>query len=148
MSVLYIKVENGAPVGHPMLADTVRGLLETSTLNDAFAKQNGYFPFQNIDVPDTHDIKGSDGYELGVDEVVRPKLVIVELSLEEKRDRFIRPNRDRLLFLSDWTQMSDSPLSAAKKEEWAEYRQELRELPDTYPNAIQPEDIVWPTTPE
>jgi hypothetical protein len=39
--------------------------------------------------------------------------------------------RDRLLQSSDWTQMSDSPLTAEKKAEWAAYRAELRNLPNT-----------------
>lgn len=144
---LYIKVENGVPVDHPMLADNVRYLLATSTLTDAFAKQHGYYPFENIDVPLTHEIEGTEGYEICDDGIVRPKLKIREYTLEEKRDRFIRPNRDRLLYLSDWTQTLDSPLSSAKKEEWAAYRQELRDITATFPDATTPEDIIWPEPP-
>jgi hypothetical protein len=43
--------------------------------------------------------------------------------------------------------MMDSPLSTAKKEEWAAYRQELRDQPDTLPDATMPEDVVWPEPP-
>ena len=39
----------------------------------------------------------------------------------------VRYERNRLLKLSDWTQMPDSPLSAAKKAEWQTYRQALRD---------------------
>ena len=41
----------------------------------------------------------------------------------------MRQWRDILLIESDWTQMSDSPLSDSKKQEWATYRQALRDLP-------------------
>lgn len=39
-----------------------------------------------------------------------------------------RKERDRRLAASDWTQMADSPLDAATKLAWAEYRQQLRDL--------------------
>ena len=41
-----------------------------------------------------------------------------------------RNKRDRALIESDWTQLSTSPLSDAKKTEWEIYRQALRDLPD------------------
>jgi hypothetical protein len=147
MSTLYIKVEDEVPVGHPMLADTVRGLLETSTLLEGFAKENGYYPFENIDVPETYDVSSAEGYELCVDGVVRPKLTLRELSAEEKRTRFIRPNRDRLLAISDWTQIPDAPLTTEKKAEWAAYRQELRNLPATFSDAVYPNEVIWPESP-
>ena len=57
-----------------------------------------------------------------------------------------REQRDQLLRDSDWTQISDYALvSEEEKVLWAEYRQALRDLPETYPNS---EDIVWPTKPE
>lgn len=43
----------------------------------------------------------------------------------------VRAKRDRELAASDWTQMGDSPLSAAKKKLWAEHRAALRDLPNT-----------------
>jgi len=41
----------------------------------------------------------------------------------------LRKKRNTRLQESDWTQMPDSPLSDAKKTEWATYRQQLRDLP-------------------
>ena len=43
----------------------------------------------------------------------------------------LRQKRDLRLAGSDWTQMTDSPLSNSKKAEWATYRQALRDLPNT-----------------
>ena len=57
----------------------------------------------------------------------------------------IRRFRDALLAKSDWTQNNDSPLSDAKKQEWATYRQALRDVPQTH---TEPRDITWPTKPE
>ena len=42
----------------------------------------------------------------------------------------LRPERDRLLAASDWTQLNDSPLSEDKLAAWAAYRQDLRDLTD------------------
>jgi hypothetical protein len=44
--------------------------------------------------------------------------------------------------------MSDSPLSESKKQEWATYRQQLRDLPVSYTDDNEWSDIVWPTKPE
>jgi len=54
---------------------------------------------------------------------------------------YVRSHRSYLLSESDWTQLPDSPLTNAKKTEWATYRQQLRDLPAANP-------IVWPTAPE
>lgn len=37
--------------------------------------------------------------------------------------------RDGLLSKSDWTQMPDSPLSDAVKQQWTTWRQKLRDIP-------------------
>lgn len=44
----------------------------------------------------------------------------------------MRQWRDGLLAQSDWTQMPDSPLTDAKKQEWQDYRQSLRDFPATW----------------
>lgn len=55
----------------------------------------------------------------------------------------LRATRDTLLTHSDWTQLSDSPLSKQKKTEWKNYRQALRDLT----NLDDLTSIVWPTQP-
>lgn len=60
----------------------------------------------------------------------------------------LRLQRGQLISESDWTQFSDSPLTAEKKSEWAIYRQALRDIPATYSNATSIDDITWPTQPE
>lgn len=56
----------------------------------------------------------------------------------------IRQERNRLLAASDWTQMADSPLSTEEQEDWAIYRQALRDITDQE----DPDNIVWPIAPE
>lgn len=59
---------------------------------------------------------------------------------------YIRITRRNLLMLSDWTQGADSPLTEAKRTEWAAYRQALRDLPDTT-TATHIDQIEWPQQP-
>ena len=60
----------------------------------------------------------------------------------------LRLKRDALLTESDWTQVNDSPLSDVKKEEWATYRQELRDLPSSHQSTTNFDDVVFPTQPD
>lgn len=53
----------------------------------------------------------------------------------------IRNWRDTKLNESDWTQVIDSPVDV---EAWGEYRQLLRDLPDS---AATPQDVVFPVAP-
>ena len=56
----------------------------------------------------------------------------------------LRKQRDLLLSASDWTQLSDSQLSANLKSQWATYRQQLRNVPQ---NTIDPSNPNWPISP-
>lgn len=60
----------------------------------------------------------------------------------------IRQTRNDLLIASDWTQVNDSPLTDAKKTEWATYRQSLRDAPVTNASITNIDDAVWPTKPQ
>jgi hypothetical protein len=62
----------------------------------------------------------------------------------ESKWREVRRNRDKLIKLTDYTQMGDSPLPTEKKSEFAVYRQALRDIPQ---NVGDPDDVVWPEKP-
>jgi hypothetical protein len=55
--------------------------------------------------------------------------------------------RNLKLAASDWTQFVDCPLSTTKKNEWAVYRQLLRDIPSSYSLDTFLEENVWPTKP-
>lgn len=66
-------------------------------------------------------------------------------NLEElKTYSILRSERNALLSYSDWTQIPDAPLSDNKRQEWVNYRQQLRDLPDT----ADINNIVYPQKPE
>ena len=58
----------------------------------------------------------------------------------------LRMERDSLLASTDWTQGNDTPLADEVKTSWATYRQELRDMPETY--TADPDAVVWPQAPE
>ena len=56
----------------------------------------------------------------------------------------IRGRRNSMLSASDWTQLGDAALAGHTAEEWATYRQALRDLPATYSRVSE---VVWPFDP-
>lgn len=61
----------------------------------------------------------------------------------EKKWEQVRSIRNRFLSDCDWTQLNDAPLSDTQRQEWAVYRQALRDI------TLQPDpfNIVWPIEP-
>jgi len=62
--------------------------------------------------------------------------------------KFVRSKRDALLIESD--ALASTPdrwalLTSEKQQEWLDYRQELRDLPQNFED---PQEVVWPTKPE
>ena len=56
----------------------------------------------------------------------------------------VRADRDGLLRNTDWTQIADATLGAHTVEEWAAYRQELRDLPAGFSKVSE---VVFPDDP-
>jgi len=56
----------------------------------------------------------------------------------------IRGERNGKLGASDWTQLSDAALGDHTPQEWATYRQSLRDLPSVYSRVSE---VVWPNDP-
>lgn len=56
----------------------------------------------------------------------------------------LRIKRNATLASSDWTQVPDSPLSDQERQQWATYRQALRDLPANTPDPL---NVTWPEPP-
>ena len=56
----------------------------------------------------------------------------------------VRSQRNSMLAGCDWTQIADATLGAHTAEEWAAYRQELRDLPSKHSKVSE---VVWPDNP-
>lgn len=79
------------------------------------------------------------------------KWSITEMSDDEKKLKdaeqanFVRNSRNVLIFKSDWTQLTDAPLTNEQKNLWAIYRQSLRDIPQ---QSGFPWEVEWPQKPE
>lgn len=75
-----------------------------------------------------------------------PELSLVDGSADKSSPKWeaLRKARNEVLASTDWTQMSDSPLSTEEKSEWVTYRQALRNL---IQNTTNPDQVTWPVQP-
>jgi hypothetical protein len=99
-------------------------------------------------IPDGHEFvdgNGGSGHVWDGTQFIDPN----QITEEEQTENYlaiVRVERNDLLHTSDWTQGNDSPLTDEVKTSWATYRQELRDLPETY--TADPDSVVWPQAPE
>lgn len=63
---------------------------------------------------------------------------------QEEKEQAVRNERNLRLTYTDWTQLSDAPLTAEMKAAYAVYRQSLRDVPA---QAGFPDAIEWPEEP-
>ena len=101
----------------------------------------------NVALSDIATLTGESVIE-GIYEAEKYKIIdgsAVEQTIDWKKS--LRTQRNVLLTESDWTQMSDSPLTDSKKTEWATYRQTLRDLPAQYGASNTMADVTFPSEP-
>lgn len=146
--MLYIKIDaDNNPVNHPVSGDNLKEVLEVAYIDNAVLKKHGYARFEFTELPETGAATRTTDYYMDADGVFHDRLDVREFTQEELLDRYIRARRSHLLAACDWTQSVDSPLSDAKKAEWATYRQALRDLTSEFPEVQSAADVVWPTEP-
>ena len=59
----------------------------------------------------------------------------------------LRQRRNALIASSDWTVLSDSPLSAELKTAWLEYRQDLRDITEGVNTVAKVNAVIFPDKP-
>jgi hypothetical protein len=59
----------------------------------------------------------------------------------------LRQRRNALIASSDWTVLSDSPLSETEKNAWLEYRQDLRDITEGLNTEAKVKAVVFPDKP-
>ena len=122
-------------------------------VNDDFEKQLGYPNFLiEIDIND--DINIFEWYVLDNNLIKLPtkpegsayfdyntKQWVLDYNSQEV---IVKQQRDRLLYESDWTQIPNNPLTTEQQEQWAIYRQQLRDITS---QSGYPFNVVWPIKP-
>lgn len=146
----YVQVENGEVVSSPKsLPVSWDNISNFNVLGNEELIQHGWYPYRNAEqqIPDGYIVDGSS-CSIENNEVVEYKNIRQKSSEEVQSEinsiwENIRSQRNIYLLESDWTQLSDSPLSNQKQIEWQIYRQTLRDIT----NADSPYGISWPEKP-
>lgn len=152
---MMIKIQDGKPVGYPMLIDNFRQLFPNVSLPwpvltehlapfgyavyDFWVKpEHGIFEVAEEIDPIQHE-----------DGVWRQAFSVRAMTEEEQSIRIeeewgnVRSLRNFMLSRCDWTQLGDSQLSDEKKIAWLVYRQALRDVT----LQTDPFNITWPEQP-
>lgn len=121
--------------------DIIVGIVSETTKSSSYASDPDFTLITDDQYRDLMALDQTTQIKKLVDGVIvdAPQVTASDDALRE----IIRRQRNDLLAASDWTQSPDSPLSDAKKQEWATYRQQLRDLPAT----ADPRNPTWPTKP-
>ncbi len=73
----------------------------------------------------------------------------VDTRTSQEKNNFVSSSakitRNDLLYRSDWTQIANNPLTPELQQQWAVYRQQLRDITG---QSGYPFNIVWPTPPQ
>jgi len=88
-----------------------------------------------------YKIVNGEYIELTAEELQELEDMRAEADLDFSRTR---TQRNAMLRDTDWTQIADASLGAHTAEEWATYRQELRDLPAGFSKVSE---VVWPDDP-
>lgn len=77
-------------------------------------------------------------------------ITINQAKAAEIQASVIRNERDKRITVCDYLLMPDYPMSEQQRQEWATYRQALRDLPEQegFPWDGAIEGAPWPTKPE
>jgi len=150
---LFIQLENGRPVGHPITELNFRRLFTSTSFPKFFTADAveplGYGLYDYSNQPElgryqkaveVAPVRSSAG-------IWRQSWQAVEMDEAEKSEVneqqavSARSQRNYLLANSDWTQVPDAPVDQTA---WATYRQALRDI--TSQQGF-PHDISWPEKP-
>jgi hypothetical protein len=143
IGVVFEGYENAPPIPIAVPLDNTGKYLEGIALNNYVIN---FFPSWHVDkmnkikrgIPNADSLKAQA-------EVVRSAAPKPVVETTESKWEKIRALRNMRMFNSDWTQLSDSPLTDAKKQEWAVYRNLLRNIPTIY---TSPDLVQWPVEPQ
>jgi hypothetical protein len=153
---MFIRLEDGAPVEHPVTEQNFRQLFPSVSFPKYYKPESvesfGYGIYDYSGPPEV------SGYQKVVEVTpVKNEMGIwvqtwqvSDMTGEEQVEHdaktaiFVRGQRNHRLTTSDWTQAADAPVDKAV---WATYRQALRDIPD-HANFPTLTETDWPTKPE
>ena len=96
-----------------------------------------WIPVEGQEVANNHE--GGLGWQLTSEGWIDPNAVPRVYTWDN-----IRVKRNIFLQKCDWTVLPDSQLSDEQKQQWLAYRQQLRDVPESFPDPLS---VIWPTPP-
>lgn len=148
----YIYVKNNEVVGYPRpLPTNWEDVSNFFAIDPDIARTYGWYPVRVVPAANktSNDVVTGQKFVIEGNEVVQYEQIRtkspeeVQQELNEKWES-VRIERNKLLADSDWTQLADVPFLPEKKQEWAEYRQSLRDITQQ----SNPYGIEWPSIPQ
>ena len=110
--------------------------LDEDSSNELLAANNG--SLAKIQCPEDHE---TVKYVRVVDDVC---IAETQADIDAHLMDELRAERNLKLSASDWTQVSDAPLTEDEKTSWRTYRQQLRDLLEV---TTDPANPIWPSKP-
>lgn len=145
----YIQIgQQGEPVANPVLEENLRYVFPGIPITPETMEPHGYKPIlENKPSILPNQILRRMGFTKQDNNFVWTWQVdtLDQDYFLNTRIRFIR---DAALRDTDWTQTLDAPLTAEQKQQWAQYRQQLRDLTTKYPDVDEATQIDWPQRPQ
>lgn len=148
--------ETQKPEGYPIMESNFRAMYAAmqppQVLSPEYAESFGWCLFDVSPIPSLgryqkaevgEDVKDGRGVWIQQWNIVE-QTDVEKAETDANKSQEVRARRHSDLFMCDWTQLADSPLSAEKKAEWTAYRQALRDITN---QVGFPWDITWPTKP-
>lgn len=153
--MLYALLDNaGALVRYPYTLTDLRrdqpGTSFPTVIDDSTAATFGVVPVEpspepafdhTVDVARTAQLVAGKWVEVWTSTPADPAVVAERTATKAESTR---SERNALLVACDWTQLADSPLDAAAKAAWSQYRQALRDVTD---QQGFPWSVSWPVAP-
>lgn len=152
---MFIQLEDGKPVGHAVTEDNFQLLFPNTSFSWPFVPEDieplgfGLYDFSSQPNLNTFENAVENAPVKNEYGIWRQTWAVEPMTDEEVAARTkqewgaVRAERNRKLMLCDWTQLADAPLSNVKMQEWASYRQALRDIT----TQSDPFNIIWPAKP-
>jgi hypothetical protein len=153
---MYALIKNHVVEKYPysfgqLMADNPQTSFPSEPPESTFAEW-GVFKVTTAQHPNVDHTKNvTEGQPTLIDGQWTQTWVVSDASVEEVEQRTnnqavsVRAERNNLIAKCDWTQVDDTPLTNTKRQEWAAYRQSLRDI--TAQSGF-PWQVVWPEQPK
>ena len=152
---MFIQLVDGQPVGHAVVEENFRMLFPNTSFSWPFVPEDieplgfGLYDFSSqpdlatfekaVEVAPVKDEYGRWRQTWAVEPMTDEEVA----ARTEQEWGAVRGQRNFLLTRTDWTQLPDAPLTNIETQEWASYRQALRDIT----TQSDPFNIQWPTAP-